>query len=472
MYRVRAGADELLLSTTDATVTSGKTGIFTWTSVAARYLGAVQIGGFSSTPPVAPTVSTLTLDATGADLTYGATTPTTIRVSSGNNAGTQASVVIEPISAFPAGRYTHTWPNGFEYACFSPRDAQGVENTAPAATKCASLTGIVQPTDTTPLTMLLAAPTGTLNQGTTGTTVLVNLDKSGACRIGLTTGAYAALTDTMPTVGQQASFAVTGLTNGSTTHYYAQCAFTNSFGSLIETSAALDIAITVAAGAPTDSTPPSTLSGLVAVPLGQSQVELTVTAGTDNVAIQGYQFYVDLTGACTGPYTPIITIIPTTTIITNLPSSHAVSFVAKAIDTSQTYSADYSNCVTVTTLPTQDSQPPSEPANLAVAGVYKRSVMLSWTTPVDDLGPAFTIIEACTGIGCANFSTIRSSVVGQSLILDLLPSTHYRFQIAHSDQAGNVTATYSAIVDADTQANGLDRPRLLVPFGHPRLPRN
>jgi hypothetical protein len=472
LYRVRAGADELLASTTDATLASGKVGLYNWSSVAARYVGAVVIGGFSATRPVAPTIASLALDATGATLTYGATTPTTIRVTYGNNAGTVSNVVVEPISAFPAGRYTKTWPDGSEFACFFPRDAQGIENTATDAYKCSSLVGIVQTLDTTPIVMTTAAPSGTLNQGTTGTTILVNLSKAGSCRTATTTNAYADLANAMTTVGLQASYAVTGLTNGSTTHYYVQCAFINNAGTLVTTSTALDITITVAAGAPTDSTAPSTLAGLTATILSQSQVELTVTAGTDNVAIQGYQFYVDTTGTCSGTYTPIATVVPATTIVTNLPPNQATSFVAKAVDTSQNYSAAYSNCVTVTTAPTFDGVPPSEPANLTVASLYQRSIVLVWTMPSDNSGIAYTIIESCTGVGCTNFSVLRNSVVGQSLVVSLAPATYYRFRITHSDQSGNRSATYSDIVNATTLTDGLDQPRLPLPYGASRLPRS
>ena len=99
------------------------------------------------------------------------------------------------------------------------------------------------------------------------------------------------------------------LSNGVTTHFFTQCQYLNSLDVLITTINALDVSVSVAAGAPTDTTAPSTVTNFVAQALSQSQVGMVWTAATDNVLVQDYQIYRDMSGTCTGflPYTTSLT---------------------------------------------------------------------------------------------------------------------------------------------------------------------
>lgn len=431
-----------------------------WTqSVSSSYaITAVAFKPASVTPVVAPTIASLVLSTSGATLTYGATTPTTIRVVIGSNSSPITQTTVEPIASFPGGVYTKTWPDGYDFVCFYPRDALGVENTDSAANKCGSLTGIVAALDTTPIVMTQALPGGTLNQGTTSTTIAASLNKPGACRYAATNIAYDSMTLTLTPANLIRSATVSGLTNGTTTHYYVQCRFTNAIGTDITTSTALDIAVTVANSAPSDTTAPSTVTNLVGTPLSQSQEQLVWTAATDNVAVQGYQVYQDLTGTCSN-FSAVGVPVTTTTTIANLPPSTPVSFVVRAIDTSQNLSAADSNCVTVTTAPLADTVPPSTMTNFLSLQVLTQSVTLSWDPGSDNSGLFAPVIEYCVGAGCSTFTVYPRPILGDKVVVGLLPSTTYRFRGRFVDAAGNPSTAYSAIITVTTGSSGLLEPR-------------
>lgn len=108
LYQIRGTAETLLLSATDATIASGKTGldIFTATSgsLADVEYDLFAMGGFDTTPDVTPTITALALDTTGADLTFG-TTPVKVRINAGN--ATQSYInVTEFVATDTNGRVT------------------------------------------------------------------------------------------------------------------------------------------------------------------------------------------------------------------------------------------------------------------------------------------------------------------------------------------------------------------------------
>lgn len=103
LYQIRGTAETLLLSTTDATITSGKTGLDLFTdatgSVADVESDTFAMGGFDTTPSSTPTVTGLSLDATGATLTFGTTLPSSVRATAGNTLQSYVNV-IESMAAF------------------------------------------------------------------------------------------------------------------------------------------------------------------------------------------------------------------------------------------------------------------------------------------------------------------------------------------------------------------------------------
>jgi hypothetical protein len=433
-----------LLETTSATHTSGRAGIASLVATGGvltdNQIYDFAMGEFSSTPPVPPTIASATVSATGAVLTYGATTPTSIRVNAGNNTATILNIV-EPISAFPGGVYTRTWLNGLTFVCFHAIDILGVETTLPTTVyQCKSLVGVVQPLDTTPPVVSNCKPTGDLPFGTTSTTMSCDLDKPAVCRYHDTDVAYADMTGTdMVTASLTCSVIISGLTNGSTTTKYVRAQSIDELDGAHPTTSSQAITIAVLSSAGADTTAPSNVSGLVATPLSNSQVNLTWTAATDAGGIAGYLIYLS-TDACATFVLAGEPVAATTTVL-NLQPSTAYCFGVKAIDTSNNISAVFLSFVSLTTSGFLDVQPPSTPGTLSATAITSTSLLLMIPNGTDDIGVTATTIERCTGLGCSDFRvllTIAGSV--STLITDLQASTSYTFRVKYADAAGNPSA--------------------------------
>jgi len=225
----------------------------------------------------APRIASATVDATGANLTYGQTTPTTIRILDDRGS------IVRPISAFPAGRFT--WDSvidGLTFKQFFARDSIGVENTNPADAPRVSLVGIAPPLDTNPVILSNPQPTTTQPAGTTSAVASVTLDKAAECRID-TVDRFYALMDTTTTAKQMtlaglvASATITGLTNGSSTTLYVRCNFINTINDIYPNPTSTIITILVAS--PTDATPPIRSGGSPngVLPSGTTSVSMQLT---------------------------------------------------------------------------------------------------------------------------------------------------------------------------------------------------
>lgn len=468
MYAIRGTAETLVGTFTDATHTSGKTGIIHY--VATGTTADVQIddfimGGFNATPPVEPTIVSVTPSATGATLTYGATTPTTIRVTYGNNAGTFNNTKVELISAFPGGVYTFTWPNGIDFACFYPRNSLGVENTAAGAYTCVSLTGIVAAADTAPLVLSNPVPTTDLPAGTTSTTVSVDVNKNGQCRMDTTDRAYN-LMDTGTTAVQMTPASLTmsatlsGLTNGSTTVRYVRCLFTNSLDVGYPNLSSLTMTVQVLSSAGADVTAPTVPAALVCTGI-QSQGQCVWTASTDAVGVVGYQLYIsvdDITYIlASGP-----TLVVATTIIVNLTQSTAYYAKVLAKDAANNASA-LSSSATFTTGTIPDFTPPSTMTNLRLVTAYTTSVIVTSDPGTDDHGSVTTTIELSPA-GCGAFVFVFSQLSLEATIRNLVPNTTYCARGKFSDGT-NMSVAYSDTITFTTAAIGLREPRVVLPFG-------
>lgn len=424
-----------------------------WAQVSASFTPATV------TPVVEPTIATLSLDATGATLTYGATTPTQIRVHEFTNSGSFNLSTIYPIASFPAGRFTQSWRNGLSGVCFYAINSTGVENSLSSAYICGSLSGIVGAEDTTPIVLTQTAPGGSLNSGTTTTTFSVSLDKPAtSVRWALTNIAYSAMTNEMTCAALQCS-ASTGaiLTDSSTTNIYVHSNFTNSLGVDITSTTVLTIPITVL-GTAVDTTPPGDIADLTCAAGGQAQVTCSWPAASGG-DVQGYQVYLDLAGACT-TYVPSGSPVTTTFTVLNLTPSSTVSIVVKAIDTSQNFSTNYSNCQTLTTSPIADVIPPAQMTGLT-GQAFAGSVQLTWDGLTNDI--ASPTIEQ-SAAGCAAFTTIASGLFVNFLSINLASGTEYCFRGFWVDLAGN-PGQASETLSISTLSSGLDAPRPVVPFG-------
>lgn len=452
-YQIRGQSDTLLLSVTDANIASGRTGMAMF--VAAGTTADVQIddfvmGGFSATPPVLPSI--VSVDATNTQATVvSAGSPTFIRVE------TATVSLVEPIAQFPGNLYTYpaSIVNSLtDSICFYARDLVGTENP----------TGVCDTTitipDTTPPIMSGVSPSTPLPETTTSAVIAFVTNEIAACRYDTVDTTYALMTLLTIDASLTHSFTATGLTPGSTNTFYAHCI--DAAGNITQTS--LTIVVTVAAST-ADVTLPSTVVNLVCTTISATQAECVWSAATDNVAIAGYQVYLCSEVGCSN-YALVGVPVPATEIVVALAVNTSYTFVVRAIDTSNNYSAADSLPSTMVTSGIIDHAPPTAMAGLT-AVAYSRSVRLTWQPGSDNTGVVFSVIEQSPS-GCGAFAVVNTNISGTQLVRALAPSTTYCFRGKHSDIAGNVSELYSNMVIVTTAAGGLEQPRR--PLTQPRQP--
>ncbi|MEK6862686.1 MAG: fibronectin type III domain-containing protein, partial [Nanoarchaeota archaeon] len=144
--------------------------------------------------------------------------------------------------------------------------------------------------DTTPPVRSAGSPTGQLASGTTQTTLSLVTNENSTCRYSTTSGtAYASMIGILTTTGTTShSTTITGLSNGTSYNYYIRCQDTATSPN-VNTD---DYLITFSVASPSsDTTVPSTPTGLTATIVSSSQINLSWTASTDNVGVTGYRIY-------------------------------------------------------------------------------------------------------------------------------------------------------------------------------------
>ena len=120
-----------------------------------------------------------------------------------------------------------------------------------------------------------------------------------------------------------------------------------------------------------DASPPSNPTGLIATVASSTQVNLSWTASTDNVGVQGYKLYRN------GTYVAAIGPIGSTSVSdTGLTSGTAYSYTVSAIDGAGNESGQ-SPIANAT--PAPDNIFPSIPTGLLATASAWNAVNLSWT---------------------------------------------------------------------------------------------
>jgi fibronectin type 3 domain-containing protein len=175
-----------------------------------------------------------------------------------------------------------------------------------------------------------------------------------------------------------------------------------------------------------DDIPPTTPGGLGATGTSPTNVLVSWTASTDNVAVTGYDVYRDGTllitlGAATLSYTDTVT----------AGSTH--SYTVDAFDAAGNHSGTPTP-VTVTT-PTADTTPPSVPTGLKATAAGSSRVALAWNASTDNVGVAgYTIYRngvVLTAVGGSTLTYSDASVAS---------ATNYSYAVDAFDAAGNHSA--------------------------------
>jgi chitodextrinase len=180
---------------------------------------------------------------------------------------------------------------------------------------------------------------------------------------------------------------------------------------------------TVVAPPVTDTTAPTTPSGLTATAVSPTQIGLSWSASTDNVAVAGYRVYRG--GA-------LLTTVGTATTLQNTGLSPATSYTyaVQAVDAAGNASGQ-SAAASATTPAAPDTTPPSTPGGLAASAVSSSQINLSWTASTDDVGVTGYLVYR----GGALLVTLGAVTSYQNS--GLLPSTAYSYTVQAIDAAGN-----------------------------------
>ena len=199
-------------------------------------------------------------------------------------------------------------------------------------------------------------------------------------------------------------------------------------------------------GSFSDTQAPTTPSNLSATAVSSSQINLTWTASTDNVAVTGYLVESCITASCT--FTQIGTTASASFNSTGLTAGTGYSYRVRAIDAAGNTSA-YSTVAGATT-PAVDTQPPTTPSNLTATAASSSQINLSWTASTDNIAVTNYLIESCMAASCtyAQIGTATGTTFNNT---GLAANTGYNYRVRATDAAGNLSG-YSTVASATTTA--------------------
>jgi predicted secreted protein len=194
----------------------------------------------------------------------------------------------------------------------------------------------------------------------------------------------------------------------------------------------------------TPPTPPAAPSGLTAVAVSSSQINL---AWADNATDETGFKIERCTGAGCSNFTQIATVGANVTSYSNtgLAASTSYSYRVRAYNGGG--DSAYSNTASATTQ--ASTSPPAAPSNLTALAVSSSQINLTW---VDNASNETGFkIERCTGIKCTNFAQIATTEANVTSFSNtgLLPKTTYRYRVQAYNASGD--SAYSNIVKATTK---------------------
>lgn len=198
-----------------------------------------------------------------------------------------------------------------------------------------------------------------------------------------------------------------------------------------------------------DTTPPSDPTSLQATAAGSSQINLTWTASTDDVAVSAYRVEQCQGAGCVN-FAEVAQ--PTTNSYSaqSLNASTLYRFRVRAQDAATNLSG-YSNIAEATTGAAGDSQAPTQPSSPSATAPGASGIDVGWGVSTDNVGVTGYRIERCTGSSCSSFVEIATTT-SELTYADrgLTADTLYRYRIRAVDASVNFS-TYSTIVEARTR---------------------
>ena len=200
---------------------------------------------------------------------------------------------------------------------------------------------------------------------------------------------------------------------------------------------------------PPDTTAPSTPTNFTSTAVSATQINLSWTASTDNVAVTGYKVE-RCSGVGCSNFAQIATPTTTTFNDTGLTASTSYSYRVRATDAAGNLST-FSGTSSATTM-ASDTTPPTAPANLTATAASSTQINLSWTASTDNVAVTGYMVERCSGAACSNFAQIATPTTTTFNDSGLTASTSYSYRVRATDAANNLSG-YSNTATAMTQAS-------------------
>jgi chitodextrinase len=194
----------------------------------------------------------------------------------------------------------------------------------------------------------------------------------------------------------------------------------------------------VSATTQADSTAPSVPTGLIATATSPTQLNVSWTASTDNVAVTGYELQRCQGASCT-TWATIATQTGVSFNDTGRTPNTIYRYRVRARDAVPNWSS-YSSIASGTTQ--ADTTAPTAPGNLRTTGKTAVSVDLAWDASTDNVGVTSYRIQRCTGAGCNSWAEVGSTTTATTFTSSgLTQLTTYRFRVGARDAANQTTYT-------------------------------
>ena len=155
-----------------------------------------------------------------------------------------------------------------------------------------------------------------------------------------------------------------------------------------------------------ETSPPTAPTNLLASAASATQVNLTWTAATDNVAVTGYRVE-RCQGANCSTFTQVGTPTGTSFADSGLSAATAYSYRVRAADAAGNLGS-FSSIASVTTPAALDTTPPTAPTNLLASAASATQVNLTWTAATDNVAVTGYRVERCQGANCSSYTQIAT----------------------------------------------------------------
>ncbi len=196
-----------------------------------------------------------------------------------------------------------------------------------------------------------------------------------------------------------------------------------------------------------DTQAPTVPASVTATAASSTQINLSWTASTDNVAVTGYEVQRCQGAACTS-FVAVGAPTGASFNDTGLTPGTTYRYQVRARDAVPNWSAT-SSIVSGTT--SADTTAPSVPSALTATVISGTQINLSWTASTDNVAVTGYRVERCQGSSCSSFAQVGTPTGTTFNDTGLTASTSYSYRVRAADAVPNLSG-YSSTVSATTSA--------------------